>query len=196
MNQYRLLPLLLLTACGKGCDGPEPKLPAVVADVTVARADDPSLLPIERELDLRLPDRATGTVLPVMAMLPYRKLPNFEVGKHLVARIDAHSLKILEREVRDARFDSDEDVLTLFRLAAQDFRERAGLEPNRLVLVVDALTPVQVTGRLRQLAITAQEWRVVALAKEGQGLVELTLMPPPSHRPAASPVDSPTPTAR
>ena len=195
MNRFRLLPLLILTsACGKGCDGPQPELPPPVRDVS-APTPDPTLLPVERELNLRLPDRRSSRVVPGTAMLPYRRLPAFEVGKNLVARVDAHALHILEREVRDARFDSDEDVLTALRLGAQDFRTRAGLEPNRLVLAIDALTPVEVSARIRRLALQAQEWRVVALAKDGDALVELSLMPPPDRRPSAvQPGGAPTPT--
>lgn len=188
-------PLLALTACAKGCEGPAPELPPAVTDAGLAKADDPNRLPVERALDLQLPDRRGGTVLPAIQMLPYRRLTGFEIDKNLVARLDEHSLKLLEREVRDERLDSDDAILTMLRMAAQDYRERAGLEPNRLVLAVDVRVPVELTSRVRQVALKAGQWRVVALARDGEQLVELSLSPPPDRRPSAGAPAAPTPTA-
>lgn len=187
----RFLPLLALTACGKGCENQGPELPPR-PDVPVSRPADPNLLPVERALDLRLPDRRGGSILPGLSLLPFRRLPNFDLDKNMVARLDAHSLKVLEREAKDERLNVDENVLTTLRLGAQDYRERAGLEPNRLVLVVDAGTPMEVTGRIRQLALRAAQWRVVALARDGDQLVELSLVPPPERRPLLPAPPTPT----
>lgn len=185
-------PLLALTACARGCEGPEPQLPAVT-DAGATKSDDPNRLPVERALDLQLADRRGGTILPAMAMLPYRRLTGFEVDKNFVARLDEHALKILDREVRDEFLDSDESVLTALRMAGQDYRERAGLEPNRLTLVIDARVPADLAGRVRRLALKAGQWRLVGLARDGDQLVEISLTPPGDRRAAPTP-DAPTPT--
>lgn len=186
--------LLGLSACGKGCEGASPELPPAALDAGSRNAADPNRLPVERALDVQLPDRRGGTILPAMEMLPYRRLNTFDVAKNLVARLDEHALRILEREARDERLDSEEAITTTLRMAAQDYRERAGLEPNRLVLVVDARVPMEVTGRVRRVALKSGQWRVVALARDGDQLVELSLTPPPDHRPVGAP-EAPTPTA-
>ncbi len=189
-----IAPLLALTACAKGCDGPPPQLPPVAIDAGTAKADDPNRMPIERALDIQLADRRGGTILPAMEMLPYRRLPGFEADKNFVARLDEHALKILDREARDERLDSDDAITTTLRMAAQDYRDRAGLEPNRLVLAVDARVPAELTSRVRKVALKAGQWRVVALARDGEQLVELALSPPPERRPP-DPAATPTPTA-
>ena len=185
-------PLLVFSACGKGCSGPSPDLPPAVTDAGSGRAIDPNRLPVERALDLQLADRRGGTILPAMHMLPYRRLTDFDVTKNLVARLDEHALRILEREARDERLESEDAITTTLRMAAQDNRERAGLEPNRLVLAVDARVPMDLTSRVRKVALKAGQWRVVALARDGDQLVELSLTPPPDHRPADVP-STPTP---
>ncbi len=189
-----LAPVLALSACAKGCESPPPAVPPAVTDAGQAKADDPNRLPIERELDLQLPDRRGGAVLPGLQMLPFRRLTGFEAKKNLVARLDAHSLKILEREVRDERLQFDIAITTTLRSAAQDYRQRAGLEPNRLVLAIDAGVSQELTTRVRKLALQASQWRVVALARDGEQLVELSLSPPPDRRGADVPAE-PTPTA-
>ncbi len=187
-------PLLALSACAKGCEGPSPELPPAVTDAGPPRADDPNRLPVERALDLQLADRRGGTNFAAIQMLPYRRLPAFELDKNFVVRLDEHALRALEREVRDERLDNDDAILTALRMAAQDYRERAGLEPNRLVLAVDARVPADLTARVRRLALKAAQWRVVALARDGDQLVELSLTPPIDRRPADAPA-VPTPTA-
>ena len=188
-------PLLALTACAKGCEGPPSDLPQAVSDAGPSRADDPNRLPIERVLDVQLADRRGGTILPAMQMLPYRRLLSFEADKNFIARLDEHSLRVLEREAREERLQNDDAIVTVLRMAAQDYRERAGLEPNRLVLAVDARVPSDLTSRIRRLALKAGQWRVVALARDGEQLVELSLSPPQERRPVDVPVAL-TPTAK
>jgi hypothetical protein len=189
-----LAPLLALSACAKGCESPAPETPPSVTDAGLVKADNPNRLPIERELDLQLPDRRGGAILPGLQMLPFRRLTGFEANKNLVARVDTHGLRILEREVLDERLQFDEAITTTLRMGAQDYRERAGLEPNRLVLAVDAGVSSELTTRIRRLALKASQWRVVALARDGDQLVELSLSPPPDRRNTAAPTE-PTPTA-
>lgn len=193
-----LAPLLALSACAKGCDGPLPEVPPPISDVAQGRSEDLNRLPVERTLDLQLADRRSGAILPVMQMLPYRRLPNFEVDKNFVARLDEHSLRVLDREARDDRLRDDDAIAATLRMAAQDYRERAGLEPNRLVLAVDARVPMDLTSRVRRVALKSGQWRLVALARDGDQLVELTLTPPPEHRPSApaAPPTAITPAAR
>ena len=188
-------PLLALSACTRGCEGPSPELAPVVSDAGQAKSDDPNRLPVERALDIQLADRRGGGILPAMQMLPYRQLAEFDASKNFVVRLDEHSLRALEREARDERLDSEDAIMTTLRMAAQDYRERAGLEPNRLVIVADARVPMDLTGRVRKVALKAGQWRVVALARDGEKLVELSLSPPPDHRPTELP-GTPTPATR
>jgi hypothetical protein len=200
VHLHFLAPLLALSACAKGCEGPPPEVPPAISDVGQAKSDDPNRLPVERALDLQLADRRGGAILPAIQMLPYRRLTGFEVDKNFVARLDEKSLRVLDREAREERLQDEDAIMTVLRMAAQDYRERAGLEPNRLVLAVDAKVPVELTSRVRKVALKAGTWRVVALARDGEQLVELSLTPPPEHRPTPdNPMPNslePTPTTR
>jgi hypothetical protein len=178
--------LLVLTcalpACARGCTDSPPRhaatAPAQAPIASAALVDN-----VERDLAIRLPERRSGTIVPGLATLPWRKLSLFEPKVNLVARIDAKGLHVLGDFLPTERLD-DQAILAMLRKSADQWRLRAGIAPTRLVLAVDADVSPVLVGRIRRVAMTAGQWRVVALARDGSTLVELMLNPPPETRPA------------
>jgi hypothetical protein len=175
--------LVALTACGKGCDAelPLPAPPPATQPQAPAAARHPAAA-VERAHGLALPERKSGTVWPALHQLPYRKLSDFQPERHLMLALKRDGGQILGQRF-DPSTDDDARLLADLRQGHDDWQRRAGVAANRLVLAVDATVPPEVAGRVRRLASEASQWRVVALARDGEVLVEVLLDPPPEQRP-------------
>jgi hypothetical protein len=179
-----LVVCVALIACGKGCDtepppvlkpssAPQPRPPVAVLHPAAA---------VERAHGIALPERKTGTVWPALHQLPYRKLVEFQPERHLVLALTRNGGHVLGQRF-DAANDDDARLVAVLRQGHDDWQRRSGVAANRLVLAVDAVVPPEVAGRVRRLASEASQWRVVALARDGEVLVEVLLDPPPEQRP-------------
>lgn len=182
----RFRPLVLavtLATCGcaRGCE-PEPP-PPQPRPAPAPQVQQHPAEPVERALGLHLPERRTGTELPAMTTLPHRKLLVFQPDRHLIVAVTAQRVRLFERELTGADLADEAKLTELLRWGLQQWQQRSGLGANRLVLAIGQGTPPELVGRVRRLAMTANTWRVAAVARDGDGLVELMLDPVPAQRP-------------
>jgi hypothetical protein len=140
--------------------------------VGAAVAEVPAL---EARLGIQLPTRRGSRVLPTARALPWRILRGFDPDKALVTRLDANGLHTLGIDL--AATSTDDELSRHFRDGAEAWRRRAGVAATRLVLALDDGIAPDVAGRAGRLAAAAAPWRVVALARDGDQLVEVVLNP-------------------
>ena len=162
------------SGCARGCQGEPPAVAPV-------RAPEPPKTPaasLEGQLHVVLAQRKSSDLLPGMATLPYRRLPEFAAAHQLLLVADRAGLHMLEHSVPTEKMSDDAAVTELLRWGMSQWATRSGLAANRLVVVLDASLQTADVARLRRLAMTANTWRVVALARDGDTLVELLLDPP------------------
>lgn len=190
MNKGMILLALALPSCSGGCESPRPApqpLPAAAPAVAPAPALAPQPLDlnatVEHALNVELPERASGQVLPGLRTLPYRRLREFDPAKNLVLRVTQRGLSILEKPLPIEQLQNEQALTELLRWAQGQWATRTGLAPIRLVLVADKSMQPQQMAVLRRVALTVGTWRFVALARDGEALVELALNPPPERRP-------------
>jgi len=169
--------------CARGCQGEAPAAAPAGAPARPVAPADGSPAAIEGHFAIVLPQRLSSDVLPGMPTLPYRRLPGFEPSRQLALVLDRNGLRLLERAVPVAQMSEDAAITELLRWGMTQWATRTGLAANRLVLVLDASLKAEDAGRVRRLAMTANTWRVVALARDGDALVEL-MLDPPGARPA------------
>ncbi len=194
---------LVTGACGRGCSedrrhrpahsaapASPATLPSAVTPKAATRAPD-LRLPVETDLELRLADRNSGQILPALGSFPLRRLREFDAKRHLVGRLDATSFVLLGTRLDSEALGDDAKVTAVLRSAIEAWQRRSGTAALRLVLAIDRETPAELAARVRRLAMISYTWRVVALARDGDQLVELLLSPRPVMRPEAA-----TPTAR
>lgn len=172
-------------ACARGCGGTTvlpPLEPTATQDATV-RVLHPADA-VEKALMVRLVERRSPRqLLPGWSMLPWRRLHELRPDQHLILRVSAAGLGILERTL-DAQASLDPQRVTeLLRWAVGQWQSRAGVAANRLILAVDADATDETLALVRHAALTAGQWQVVAVARDQEYLVELMLNPPPQRRP-------------
>ncbi len=190
MNKRIFLLALVLPGCSGGCDSPR-KPPQPMAAPAPAAPPAPAVAPqppdlnatVEHELNLQLPERRSGVVLPGLQTLPYRRLREFDPAKNLVLRVTQRGLSILEKALPIEQLQNEQALTEILRWAQGQWATRTGLAPIRLVLVADKSMQPQQMAVLRRVALTTGTWRLVALARDGEVLVELALNPPPERRP-------------
>jgi hypothetical protein len=193
---WGLVALFAAGGCGRGCSGiGEPKTPISASPATGATttnsagvqapnsASQPkrALSAADRageKLGISLPDRVSGTVLPGLATLPRRALPGFDVDKALVVTVSAAGAKALGQQLSAAELRESTRTAAFFRTLIESWQRRSGVAANRVVLAFDRNVDSGVATTLRQAAQQAHTWRVVALAREGDRVLELLLDPP------------------
>ncbi len=182
-----------LAGCGRGCSGP-PAPEASTPAPRLAAAPRPVQGPvhpasaIEQALRLQLPERQIGELLPGWARLPFRKLPAFAPDQQLVVAISAQGVQVLERTLTPEQAGTDQRLSALLRWATDEWQRRSGLAANRLMLAADRSATPMLVAQVREVALGLQPWRVVALARDGDHLVELFLNPPADRRPSGQPM--------
>ena len=187
--------LVGLPGCARGCSTPPPKhvppvpphsrtTPPTSARPPVAeaikRAPRALVATVETALTIRLPERLKDAPFPGFDTLPRRRLRRFVAANHLVVTLRKAQMTILGQEV--AASDTDA-VRTSLRRAIESWSARSGVAANRLILAVDKDASPQAASSLRRVAMQAHSWRVVALAREGERLMEVHLSPPGQRRP-------------
>lgn len=173
--------LLCLCACGcaRGCQSPDAPLPPPASTLEPALPPaDGSPAAIEQHLHVVLAQRTSSDVLPAMAMLPYRRLAGFDPTRQLIATLNRDGLRMFERTLEPAKLSDEAAMTELLRWGMAQWATRSGTAANRLYLALDASTQVADAARVRRIAMAANTWKVVALARDGEKLVELLLDPP------------------
>lgn len=130
-----------------------------------------------------LPQRKSSELLPGMGVLPYRRLHAFDPARQLTVTLNRDGMRLFERVLEPTKLSDEAAVTELLRWGMAQWAMRSGVAANRLYLALDASTQVADAARLRRLAMTAHTWRVVALARDGEDLVELLLDPPAPRTP-------------
>lgn len=192
---WRLLTLcLLLTGCGRGCEGGRPSSALAPTETPPAAALPhpstptqvaPRSLPdsVESRLGIALPRRHQDSVLPGLATFPHRVLQRFPPDSHLIARLDQRGLLLLDQLLTPAELADDDRLQARMRAAAGQWGRRSGTAATRLYLAFDRQVNAVDAARLRRLAMKSHNWRVVGLARDGDRLLELLLGPAPATRP-------------
>lgn len=194
---------LLCGGCARGCEGRDgaarqnrlvpPPAPTSAVELpqasTPARAARPTSLPdqIERELAVALPRRGTDNTFTGLATYPRRGHARFDTDKHLIAAVDAGGLRVLDLALQGDAAQDDARFERTLAEAAERWERRAGVAATRLYLAVDRGTSPVEASRVRRLALRARGWRVVALARQGEQLLELLLSPAAAQRPTGVP---------
>lgn len=193
--------LLSLSGCARGCDAPPPSAHAPSApQVRAAPAEAPPAghpaLALEQALQLQLPERQLDGPLPGWSKLPFRKV-SVRPDAELILAVNRQGLRLLERQLSAEQGQTDERLRELLRWGTGQWQARSGLAAQRLVLAVDRGAPPMLAAHARQVALGLQPWRVVALARDGDHLVELHLNPPGDRRPSGQPMpQAASPTGR
>lgn len=188
-----LLGLAMLASCSRGRAGatdPSVQAPAVPSQASPSPLPKPAhpAMAMEQALQIQLPERQIGEVLPGWTRLPFRKLTEFTENQQLVVAISAQGVRLLERRLTADQVQTDERLTELLRWATDQWQRRSGLAANRLVLAADRSAAPMLVAQVRKVALGLQPWRVVALARDGDHLVELSLNPPPDRRPSGQPM--------
>ena len=137
---------------------------------------------IGQELGLALPGRVTDSVLPGFSTFPRRVLPKFATDKALVVTVTASGLKALGHQLPAAKLEDADALRVFFRMLIDDWEKRAGVAANRVTLAFDRTIARAVAVNVRTAAHDAHSWRVVALAREEDRLMEILLDPPARRR--------------
>lgn len=167
--------------------GPQAVATKVESDGAAAAPAHPALA-VEQALGVQLPERQIGETLPGWTRLPFRKLGEFSETSQLILAISTQGVRILERQLTAEQAQTEERLAELLRWATEQWQRRSGLAANRLVLVADRSATPMLVAQVRKTALGLQPWRVVALARDGDHLVELALNPPPDRRPSGQPM--------
>lgn len=143
---------------------------------------------LEQALQLQLPERQIGDLLPGWKRLPFRKLAELKENQQLVIAVSAQGVRLLEKTLSPEQAETEQRLSELLRWATDQWQRRSGLAANRLVLAADRNAPPMLVAQVREVALALQPWRVVILARDGDHLVELSLNPPPQRRPSGQPM--------
>lgn len=198
LSLFHLLPLTVAIAgasgCSRGCSGPPPPpvagnsaTPADAAAQKPAVSGHPAAA-LEQALQLQLPERQIGDLLPGWKRLPFRKLAELKENQQLVIAVSAQGVRLLEKTLSPEQAETEQRLSELLRWATDQWQRRSGLAANRLVLAADRNAPPMLVAQVREVALALQPWRVVILARDGDHLVELSLNPPPQRRPSGQPM--------
>jgi hypothetical protein len=184
------------SGCARGCSGPGGDSPAAAtpqpqpsaAPAAQAALGGHPALAVEQALQIQLPERQIDGLLPGWSKLPFRKAPGAKVDLELTLAVTAQGVRLLERQLTVDQAQTDERLRELLRWGTGQWQQRSGLAAQRLVLAIDRGAPPMLAAQVRQMALGLQPWRVVALARDGDHLVELHLNPPADRRPSGRPM--------
>lgn len=187
------------SGCARGCSGPDsaaeappqaqPSAPNA-AQAAAVPGGHPALA-VERALQIQLPERQIDGLLPGWSKLPFRKAPGAKVDVELTLAVTGQGVRLLERQLTVDQAQTDDRLRELLRWGTGQWQLRSGLAAQRLVLAIDRGAPPMLAAQVRQIALGLQPWRVVALARDGDHLVELHLNPPADRRPSGRPMPMP-----
>ena len=176
---------LALPACARGCGEaippPVPHVPAPAAQVKPPRSAHPAE-GVEAATRTRLPERATSGLVPAMRSLPWRKLSGFDPGAALIVVVWPDRVDVPVLGLATTALDDEGKLTALVRQVRDAWEKRSGVAAQRVALVGAADASPLAVGRVRRLLQSAATWRVVALARDGDALVEVLLDPPPAAR--------------
>lgn len=187
------------SGCARGCSGPDSAAEAPPqAQPAEARAGQAAAVPgghpalaVEQALQIQLPERQIDGLLPGWSKLPFRKAPGAKADVELTLAVTGQGVRLLERQLTLDQAQTDDRLRELLRWGTGQWQLRSGLATQRLVLAIDRGAPPMLAAQVRQIALGLQPWRVVALARDGDHLVELHLNPPADRRPSGRPMPMP-----